>query len=197
MLNAIQNRRSIRKYQSRPVPQKLIEQVLQAGSLAPSSKNRQPWRFIVYTGPAKTRLMLAMEQGLQKEAQQQLLPESAPYLASAHNTLRIMQQAPALIFILNALGQSLQTNLTMDERVSEICNAQSIGAAVQNMTLAATELGLGSLWICDTYFAYPELCAALQTEGELYAALALGYAAENPPARPRLAMKQLTEWRNE
>lgn len=197
MLNAIQNRRSIRKYQSRPVPKTLLEQVLQAGRLAPSSKNRQPWRFIVYTGPAKTRLMLAMEQGLQREAQQPLLPESAPYLASAHNTLRIMQQAPALIFILNALGQSLQTNLTMDERVAEICNAQSIGAAVQNMTLAATELGLGSLWICDTYFAYPELCAALRTEGKLCAALALGYAAEEPPTRPRLALEQITEWRNE
>lgn len=197
MLNAIQNRRSIRKYQSKPVPRELVEQVLQAGILAPSSKNRQPWRFIVCTGPAKARLLLAMEQGLQREAQQPMLPESAPYLASAHNTLHIMQQAPVLIFIMNALGQSLQASLTTDERVAEICNAQSIGAAMQNMTLAATELGLGSLWICDTYFAYPELCAALNAEGELCAALALGYAAENPPARPRLAMEQLTEWLNE
>mgnify|MGYP002564349117 FL=1 len=39
----------------------------------------------------------------------------------------------------------------MDERVPEICNAQSIGAAIENMTLTATELGLGSLWICDTF----------------------------------------------
>lgn len=197
MLNAIQNRRSVRKYQNRPVPQKLIEQVLQAGVLAPSSKNRQPWRFVVCTGPAKAKLLLAMEQGLQREAAQPLLPESAPYLASAQNTLHVMQQAPVLIFILNALGQSLQTNLTAEERIAEICNAQSIGAAVQNMTLAATELGLGSLWICDTYFAYAELAAALHAEGELFAALALGYAAEAPLPRPRLPLEQVTEWRNE
>ena len=74
MLNAIQNRRSIRKYQSKLVPRELVEQVLQAGILAPSSKNRQPWRFIVCTGPAKARLLLAMEQGLQREAQQPMLP---------------------------------------------------------------------------------------------------------------------------
>lgn len=197
MLKTIQNRRSIRKYQNRPVPQELVEQVLQAGILAPSSKNRQPWRFVVCTGPARERILQAMQQGLQREAVQPLLPGSAQYLPSAHNTLHIMQQAPVLIFITNVLGQSLQTSLSAEERIAEICNAQSIGAAVQNMTLAATGLGLGSLWICDTYFAYPELCAALQTKGELYAALALGYAAETPLARPRLPMEQVTEWRNE
>jgi len=95
------------------------------------------------------------------------------------------------------LSPSLNKSLTPEERVNEICNTQSIGAAIQNMTLAATELGLGSLWICDAYFAYPELCAWLNCTGELAAALALGYAAEQPAARPRLPLSQITEWRDQ
>lgn len=50
---AISGRRSIRKYKSIPVERELIEQVLQAGLYAPSSKNRQPWKFIVTSGKAK------------------------------------------------------------------------------------------------------------------------------------------------
>ena len=46
MLSVIQNRRSIRAFLDKPVSQELVEKILLAGSLAPSSKNRQPWRFI-------------------------------------------------------------------------------------------------------------------------------------------------------
>ena len=63
------------------------------------------------------------------------------------------------------------------------------------MTLTATELGLGSLWICDTYSAYEELTEWLGTEGALYAALAVGYADESPAPRPRKDIYSITEWR--
>ena len=63
------------------------------------------------------------------------------------------------------------------------------------MTLTATELGLGSLWICDTYFAYKELKNWLKVEGQLFAAMAVGYADENPLARPRKDWNDVVEWR--
>ena len=47
MFDAIKGRRSIRKYQARPVPKELIEEVLEAAGWAPSAHNAQPWRFIV------------------------------------------------------------------------------------------------------------------------------------------------------
>ena len=58
--------------------------------------------------------------------------------------------------LLYTSGKSIMEELTTEERISEICNIQSISAAIQNMLLAATEKGIGSLWICDIYFAYPE-----------------------------------------
>ena len=183
MLDAIAARRSIRKFKNTPVPRHIIEEIIKAGALAPSSKNRQPWHFVVTTGKAKEEALAVMERGLEREAQQPLLPESAVYIGGAHNTLNIMRQAPAVIFVVNTRGLDLLTPQNAENRVFEICNAQSIGAAVENMSLAAVEAGLGSLWICDTYFAQQELCTWLG--GELAAAFALGYADEEPAQRPR------------
>ena len=65
------------------------------------------------------------------------------------------------------------------------------------MLLAATEKGIGSLWICDIFFAYPELCDWLNAEGELLAAVAFGYPAEAPNPRPRRGIEEVVEWRTE
>lgn len=195
MIKEIVERRSVRKYRSESVPKELIEKILKAGILAPSSKNRQPWKFIVTTGKSKDEMTEVMRSGLEREKETPFLPESAEYLSGAEYTLKIMRQAPVVIFIVNRIGVDMQDTLTLDERISEICNAQSIGAAIENMTLEAAALGLGSLWICDTYFAYPDLMKWLNTEGELYAALAIGYADEAPKARPRRSMEETVEWR--
>ncbi len=195
-LECIKARRSIRKYQDRPVSREQLEAILEAGIAAPSAKNRQPWRFVVATGAAKAEAVRAMESGLVREKQKPFLPESAGMISGADYTLQIMQQAPALIFVTNALSLPFteagrKKELSTDERVAEICNAQSMGAAIENMTLAATALGLGSLWICDSFFAQEEL--STWAGGELYAVLAVGYAAENPPARPR--RQDVITWR--
>lgn len=67
MLSAIETRRSIRRFLDRPVPREMIEEILLAGTLAPSSKNRQPWRFIVTAGEEKAGILDAMAQGLEQE----------------------------------------------------------------------------------------------------------------------------------
>lgn len=46
-LEAIKTRRSIRGYKKTPVPDEMVEKILDAGRWAPSSKNAQPWKFIV------------------------------------------------------------------------------------------------------------------------------------------------------
>lgn len=195
MIEAIERRRSIRAYQDRPVPRRMLEEILRAGTLAPSSKNRQPWRFVVVSGAAKADMLAAMKRGLEREKTAPLLPDSRQHLPGAERTREIMGQAPAVIFVLNTLGRDLAVPLDPEDRVAELCNVQSVGAALENMTLAAVDLGLGSLWICDIFFAYRELSAWLSAEGELLAALAVGYAAENPPPRPRKGLEAAVEWR--
>ena len=195
MLSEIVNRRSIRSYRPKPVSKEDIETILQAGALAPSSKNRQPWRFTVATGTEKAAALAVMARGLAEEIRRPLLPESAQFLGGAERTLAVMEQAPAIIFVTNPLGRDPRQARTTDEWVFELCNAQSLGACLENMTLQAAALGLGSLWICDTFFAYDALNVWLGGQGTLAAALALGYAAESPPPRPRKPLEELVEWR--
>lgn len=195
MIQAISDRRSIRRYTEEKIPKAVIEEIIRAGMLAPSSKNRQPWYFTVVTGSAKEVMAQVMRKGLERERKNPFLTESTAYLSGAEHTLHIMEQAPAVIFVTNRLGEDFTEPLSVEDRVSEICNAQSIGAAIENMTLAATEAGLGSLWICDTFFAQAELEEWLDTKGTLYAALALGYADEKPCARPRKNVEEIVEWR--
>ena len=196
MLTAIEKRRSIRKYKETPVSRELLEEILRAGMLAPSSKNRQPWKFVVTTGAAKRDGLAAMKKGLEREKVSPLLPESGCHLAGAYHTLEIMGQAPVIVWIVNPLGLDIHKVLDPEERIYEICNAQSVGAAIENMTLSAEELGLGSLWICDIYFAYEELQQWLGEEGELIAALAIGYGDEEPDKRPRKAVETVIAWRD-
>ena len=142
-------------------------------------------------------MLKVFRQGIEREENESaLLPKSKQYVASAKYTIDIMAEAPAIVFVINSLGKSILSELTPEERVSEICNIQSIGASIQNMLLAATEKGIGSLWICDIFFAYSELCKWLNSDGQLIAAIAFGYPNEFPKERPRKKLDEILEWRN-
>lgn len=196
-LQAISQRRSIRKFKPDPVSRELTAQILQAGIEAPSAKNRQPWRFVVVTEKEREGMLGAMQSGL--DWLQANSAEDDPvrqFLPGSRYTLEIMRQAPVTIFVLNAEGISPDKPLTpYAERFMELANVQSIGAAIENMCLAATSLGLGSLWIADIYQAYPPLAEWLDTRDQLVAALSIGYPDESPPARPRKTISEITTWR--
>jgi nitroreductase len=57
VFEVIQERRSIRSYQDKPVPRKLLEKILEAGRLAPSAKNSEPWHFIAVTDAVKRKAL--------------------------------------------------------------------------------------------------------------------------------------------
>ena len=196
MISEIFDRRSIRKFTDKPISRKDITDIIQSGIKAPSSKNRQPWKYIVIQGNVKEEMLKVFRQGIEREENDSaLLPESRQYITSAKYTVNIMAEAPTIVFVVNTLGKSILSELTPEERIFEICNIQSIGASIQNMLLAATEKGIGSLWICDIYFAYLELCKWLNSDGELVAAIAFGYPNEFPKERPRRKIDDVIEWR--
>lgn len=191
-----EERKSIRKYKDTDVSRAYIEEIVKAAGLAPSAKNRQPWKYIVYTGESKSALLDVMEKGLQKEQDEHLLlPDSAFGLPDAFNTLRIMRQAPVLIIVMNTNGLSPFIQVNADQRVTEICDTLSIGASIENMLLKATELGLGTLWIANTCFAYEDLMSYIGAQGQLIGAIAVGYPDEHPLTRPRKKLEAILEFR--
>ena len=147
-------------------------------------------------GDEKEKLTNAMERGLDREANgKTILPDSAFGLPDAFHTLKIMKEAPVLIVVLNTNGDSPYEPINTDRRISEICDSLSIGAAIENMLLEATKLGLGTLWIANSCFAYPELVECVGTEDQLVSIVALGYPDESPDMRPRKSMRDIIEYR--
>ena len=195
-LQAIKDRRSIRKFKPDAISEMDLHTILEAGIAAPSSKNRQPWHFTVVRGDAKEELAQVMERGLNLEikAHEPFLPDSMKFINGAFTSVNVMREAPVVVLVSNDLGRctDFASNLSVDERVAELCNVQSVAAAVENILLAAQELGIGSLWICDIFFAYPELSEWMEkknlSHGMLVAALAFGYGDEAPKARTRKSL---------
>jgi nitroreductase len=195
-IKAIEDRRSIRKFKTDIISLEQINQIIDAGILAPSAKNRQPWYFVVIGGKHKEQMLQAFQKGIDREKNgQALMPGGKFGLPDAQNTLTIMKQAPIIIMVSNTESGSPFESISNEKRVSEIANVQSIGAAIENMLLKAEEMGLGTLWIANTFFAYPELCKWLQREGQLIAAIAVGYPDEKPLKRPRKAFHDVVEYR--
>lgn len=106
-----------------------------------------------------------------------------------------MKQAPIAIMVLSKETGSPFQECGNEDKVAEIVNLQSIGAAIENMLLVAEDLGLGTLWIGNTFFAYSELCKWLNTDKQLIAAIAIGYSDEKPASRPRKKLQDIVEYR--
>lgn len=176
---ALKGRRSVRKYKSQPVPLKLIRAVLEAGTLAPSAKNGQQWRFTILTGKAKSKLTDLFRSELQKLSAN----IGAEHMGSSFASCGVMEQAPVLIMVWDA----------GDSEIPEP-SLQSVAAAIQNMLLKAYSLGLGSLWICDIYYARHALTKYLGKPWKLVAAVSFGWPAENPRSRPRKTVDEVSEF---
>lgn len=76
-----------------------------------------------------------------------------------------------------------------------IYDSLSIGAAIKNMLLEATKLGLGTLWIANLCFAYPELVECVRTSDQLVTIVAVSCLNENPDMRHRKLREDLIEYR--
>jgi nitroreductase len=102
-----------------------------------------------------------------------------------------MEHAPVTVFVFNPDGLSPWLAHSIDQNFTELVDTQSIGAAIQNMLLAAEDLGVGSLWICDVFYAYQALCDWLGEKGQMIAAISFGYPAESPAARSRKSYNEV------
>ena len=189
----LQNRRSVRKYQARPVSRELIEQILEAARWAPSPHGRQPWRFVVLTRQeVKTQLAEHMgdtwRQNLEMDGQ-----DAEIVNIRMEKSRQRIQNAPVIIIpclYLEDLDRYPDERRQADEKTMAI---QSIGAAIQNMLLMAYDLGLDTGWMCAPLFCPEVVCEALNLDSRLIpqALITIGYAAADPQRRERLPLSSL------
>jgi nitroreductase len=122
LLDAITNRHSDRSYKAIPVARDQIQLCLEAGRLAPSACNAQPWKFIVVDN-------------------QELKTEIAACSASLGMN-KFLNQAPVIIVIV--LEKANATSFIGGLVKGKDYTVMDIGIAVENICLQATELGLGT-----------------------------------------------------
>ncbi|MGB8708112.1 MAG: nitroreductase family protein [Dehalococcoidia bacterium] len=199
---AIRQRRSIRSFTDKPVPDDIIRELLEAARLAPSASNRQPWRFIVVTDP-KERAKL------RQICWDQAFIEQAPVVFVCCADLTAYAQPSRLKrsqeFIDYGVTETLSGRfadpefraalLKMPDPDLGIFVAAVVAntyVAIEHMVLTATTLGLGSCWV-----------GALGDEGEVnamfglpkttvvVAVLPVGYPAVTPPPRPRISLSEI------
>jgi F420 biosynthesis protein FbiB-like protein len=189
----MRGRRSVRRYQDRPVPRALVLAVLEAARWAPSPHGRQPWRFVVLTNDApKQRLAAAMgdEWNRQLAMDGQDAEVVGIRLRKSHE--RILH-APVIIIPCLYLAD-LDQYPDADRNAAETTMAiQSLGCAVQNMLLMAYSQELDTGWMCAPLFCPAVVGAALDIDPALipHALITLGYAAADPVRRERLPLEQL------
>jgi nitroreductase len=177
---ALMGRRSIRKYADKPVSDNLVRQILEAGILAPSAHNGQQWRFTVLVGDAKKKLTTLYKSELEKLSARIGLKR----MGSSFESCTAMEEAPVLIVVWDA----------NDNRMLADPSLQSVAAAIENMLLKAYSLGLGSLWICDIYYATKAITKHFNKTWKLVAAVSLGWPVQTPEPRPRKPVEEVSEF---
>ena len=189
----LQSRRSVRKYQDRPVSRELIEQVLESARWAPSPHGRQPWRFVVLA-KEKLKLQLADQMGSTWQQNLHMDGQDAEIVnIRLQKSRQRILNAPVIVIpclYLEDLDYYPDERRQADEKTMAI---QSIGAAIQNMLLMAYDLGLDAGWMCAPLFCPEVVCKALDLDPRLIpqALITIGYAAADPERRERLPLSSL------
>lgn len=170
VLDTIKKRQSIRKYQDKPVEDDKLKLILEAARLAPSSSNTQPWHFIAVKDKGlKTKLMHAVPLGV-----------------AAIN--KFIDEAPVVIVGCVTPG-FFQKVTSMFGRENHIID---VSIAMENMVLAAEELGLGTCWIGWFDEGKVKKLLNVPRAAKVVAMLTLGYPGEGGGhATTRKAMEEI------
>jgi len=176
----VRNRRAIRRYEDRAIPDELLEPLLSTAMWAPSAHNRQPWRFAVLTSFAsKDKLARAVGGNL---LQARLRDGYAPDVIESDVSRsydRIAGAAAVILFFLSMSDMDQYPDRRRNEAERQMA-VQSVAMAVQNLWLLAAAAGLGACWLCAPLFV-PDLVRetlAVPDDWEAQGLLTLGWPAE-------------------
>jgi len=159
VIEAIEQRRSVRSFTKEPVPEATVGRLVEAALRAPSAGNLQPWKLVVVF----------------KE-------ETRQALAGACYHQSFIADAPVSIVVCLQPGKSAKV---YGQRGEDMFQHQDVGAAIENMLLAATGYGLVTCWVGA--FDEDKISQILELGGDLrpVAIIAVGYSQEDPRPIPR------------
>jgi nitroreductase len=174
VLRAIWERRSIRHFKPDKVPTKLVKKIIKAGTMAPSSSNLQPWRFVVIEDE-KRREYLKQIALKRWNRVMEVLKDREPerfdfYQKQKDREDPVYYSAPVIIFVIGPSGVNC-------------------ALACENMMLAAHSLGIGSCYVGwgGLVADDPETVKLLELKEKekVYGPILIGYPDKQPEPTPR------------
>lgn len=177
----IEKRASIRSFSNETIPEEHINEIVRLAGLAPSINNSQPWKFTVVT---KRELLQKMAATVIQSINE--IPSNQSRLAKNIKSQvawysSFFEEAPVVLALATEPYESvLSKGVSISNlEINEIRNhpdIQSAGACIQNLLLAAVDLGYGACWLSGPLFARKKLEELLKIEApwKLITFVALG-----------------------
>jgi 5,6-dimethylbenzimidazole synthase len=198
-MKVIQDRRSIREWTAEPVSEEDIALIMEAGRQAPSGENAQPWRFIIVKDPAMRKKMAGLAgggsgrrftaeyvthqmqerfAGLQDEAKKKAAFEKL----TSGQVSAFCENAPLIIMV---CGKKDVWDMPFDT-----------SAAIENMLLIITALGLGACWVIAPCFDVRDEERTKELLGvpegfKAVSLISIGHMTRPHRQRPRIPINQL------
>lgn len=195
---AIEARRSIRRFTDQPVSRELLLELIEAARLSPSGCNSQPWRFRLVTDRADIEWFAG-----EATSKQGWIAKAGAVIVCCVDTRAYMKDSRATIRALQEAG------MVTDEFAGEVenlylrpaeCGPPELlkGAAGLNLAIAMTsmmyravELGLGSTWVGRVDDAATRGRLGIPDGLAVMALLPVGFPAESPASRPRKGIEEI------
>ena len=172
MIDIFNKRQSTRNFSDKKIDKVSIEKILEAGSLAPSAHNKQPWYFVVLTTNQKNKIGdLLINYDIINNT-----------ISSKTKTGEIIKQSPTLILVYSKISTHKEMTYL------------SLGAAIENMLLKATEISIDSLWIGNVINIQSEIYDYLKIDKLLVSAVALGYKKQNEKHIEKVKLENNLLW---
>ncbi len=175
-MGLVKGRRSVRRFRNEPVARDLIEKCVEAARFAPSAENLQPWRFLVFDEPQlKNALAGAAFSGI-------------------YRVTNWASKAPVLVVVLAERKLATQIGSFLQGSQWWLLD---VGIAGEHFVLQAQELGLGTCWIGWFNAKAVRRFLRLPRKFQVCYMLAVGWADQHPPPRPRKALSDILFYNRE
>lgn len=174
---ALQKRRSVRKYEPDVIDRVTVQRLIDAAILAPSNMNNQPWHFHIVSG--------AKRDGLVK-----ILNRSTLMLADIFASMDKDHADKATEFFSDVGGAPVIIVVSVPDSAGEEYQRQvdilGCGCAVQNLLLAAYAEGLGSCVLTISFWVKDDIAKYLKIQDrDIICCILVGKPGETPETPPR------------
>lgn len=187
VIKTIFERRAVRKYKNIPVSKELIEQLLEAGRMAPSAMNKQPWKFYILTSKDDIQLF---SHEIDKVALKNIPKMGIKNIAKAvFSGMRHLSDSVHFMLAEDPVFHGAPVVIFITAPKENEWASLDIGMCAQNMMLTAKSLGLDSCPVGFGKFVeqtedYPKL--DIPSTDQVHLAIIIGYGDETPEVHERI-----------